>query len=1057
MKQSQWMKSAFAALVLLALLGLIPSPACAEEALQNTGFESYDSATMAPDSWQVLDGNASIYTEQVYDGSASVYTIGGTMTDGVDAPNTSQTGTLVQLVDLSTLSAWGSSNWLTLGLSAYFRLWGATKLYAYVEYLPASYNDKTIAADDPAWSSEDVITVLYTYKSTHARSSKPWYSFNYSDKYMPAVRWVRVRFMLDATYKSNSYFTDGPYYIALDAVSLNIQPYATPEACSAENVIANPGFESVSSGVPSGWHVLSGSMAALSSEDIPPCNGDGYVGCIGGHSVVNDVEDWTITDYPSSPQNGSLVQVVDLSTLSGWADADTVLFNFSVNWLNYCITTSGMSTAVEYLPESYNDSTVAWDDAAWSGDDVQTAFTSTFSTNDNIWQQYKTDQGSMPKVRWVRVRLNVDDGARVYSQPGGTYLGGFDDVCLTAQALTYGEPVKNPSFEEQDDSGNPPKWSRDADDGAPSLMNDGGAYDGGTWLGKYPEDSGATARVYQVIDLADKIPGWTAIDSSTGFTTQLPFIQFTLSAYVKNLGGSRVAVGLEYLPYDYNDTEGVAWNDSIWETRAWTSDGTTFTNSGGEAIDLGALIEDATVSADPTWRQKTYSSWLPGIRWIRLRIELDATASSGTTPLVGVDAISFQAACKAYGPYSGFGYLSGATYPESASAIDKPVPGWVGPEGDGVTGGYSNQSQTNYVNPVFAGFADSVANYNPSGTYIQSGFIMPGCITGQPYTDAGWSSVIVSMGDMHLDMLADYFGPAPSGTYHPGEITTVFNESPITNGPGHDFATFENGFVVGWTSAFIFGELAYVEVSTNGVDFIRMPSHSITPKWPGAYGSFRATGVFGLTGKHVNAYGNSWGTPFDLDWIADDPLVLNGTVDLTNIRYVRQVDVPGGGPTDAAGNVAGLFYDSYGNPIYDAWVTIGSGGADLDAVAVINSSAADDDDDHITNYWDNCSLTANETQFDTDEDGYGNRCDCDINGDLGGDGKVNIADYFVFRAAYGSHGPVLVSADQGADAEYSDASPNWDADADFNGDYYVDSADYTIFKERYGTTSADFH
>ncbi|AKB27733.1 Chitin binding protein [Methanosarcina siciliae T4/M] len=54
--------------------------------------------------------------------------------------------------------------------------------------------------------------------------------------------------------------------------------------------------------------------------------------------------------------------------------------------------------------------------------------------------------------------------------------------------------------------------------------------------------------------------------------------------------------------------------------------------------------------------------------------------------------------------------------------------------------------------------------------------------------------------------------------------------------------------------------------------------------------------------------------------------MLNGSVDLNSINYVRIVDIPGSGD----------FKDSQGNPIYDGWVTWGSGGLDLEAVGVIN-------------------------------------------------------------------------------------------------------------------------
>jgi hypothetical protein len=117
-----------------------------------------------------------------------------------------------------------------------------------------------------------------------------------------------------------------------------------------------------------------------------------------------------------------------------------------------------------------------------------------------------------------------------------------------------------------------------------------------------------------------------------------------------------------------------------------------------------------------------------------------------------------------------------------------------------------------------------------------------------------------------------------------------------------------------------------MEVSTDGVNFARFDSVSLTPGPVGGYGTIDPTDVHNLVGKHVNAYGNSWGTGFDLDDLLDNSLVLAGLVDLNEINYVKIVDIPGSGD----------FIDSLGNPIYDAWVTWGSGGVDLEAVGAIN-------------------------------------------------------------------------------------------------------------------------
>jgi len=81
-----------------------------------------------------------------------------------------------------------------------------------------------------------------------------------------------------------------------------------------------------------------------------------------------------------------------------------------------------------------------------------------------------------------------------------------------------------------------------------------------------------------------------------------------------------------------------------------------------------------------------------------------------------------------------------------------------------------------------------------------------------------------------------------------------------------------------------------------------------------------------LAGKHANAYGDSWGTPFDLSWLAGHPLVSGGQLNLNAVTHVRIVDIPGNGS----------FLDTTGAPIFDAWTTIGSGGFDLEAVGVIS-------------------------------------------------------------------------------------------------------------------------
>jgi hypothetical protein len=151
-----------------------------------------------------------------------------------------------------------------------------------------------------------------------------------------------------------------------------------------------------------------------------------------------------------------------------------------------------------------------------------------------------------------------------------------------------------------------------------------------------------------------------------------------------------------------------------------------------------------------------------------------------------------------------------------------------------------------------------------------------------------------------------------------GRITLTF-DLPFANGPGFDFAVFENGF------ADNFLELALVEVSSNGVDFVRFPAVSLTPTsvQVGSFGALDPTNLDNLAGK----YRGGFGTPFDLDQVAG----LSPAVDVGNIQYVRIVDVVG--TIDPAFGTL----DSLGNLINDPYATaFASGGFDLDGVAVFN-------------------------------------------------------------------------------------------------------------------------
>jgi hypothetical protein len=163
------------------------------------------------------------------------------------------------------------------------------------------------------------------------------------------------------------------------------------------------------------------------------------------------------------------------------------------------------------------------------------------------------------------------------------------------------------------------------------------------------------------------------------------------------------------------------------------------------------------------------------------------------------------------------------------------------------------------------------------------------------------------------------YGPATGNAFdivslgNGGQIVMYFPR-PISDGDGADFAVFENAFSPG------FLELAFVEVSSDGVHFYRFPNRSEGTTTVGPFANtMDPTNLSGLAGKYIKGYG----TPFDLASLAATPLL-----DRQNVRFVRLVDIIGDGTQR----------DTTNQPIYDPTPTTGSGGFDLEAIGVIHQS-----------------------------------------------------------------------------------------------------------------------
>lgn len=155
-----------------------------------------------------------------------------------------------------------------------------------------------------------------------------------------------------------------------------------------------------------------------------------------------------------------------------------------------------------------------------------------------------------------------------------------------------------------------------------------------------------------------------------------------------------------------------------------------------------------------------------------------------------------------------------------------------------------------------------------------------------------------------------------------GSITLTFDKA-IRNGSGTDFAVFENGFGSG---AGVFAELAFVEVSSNGSDFFRLPSISLTQTATqvGAFAVLDPTKIHNLAGQFVAGEGSE----FDLQ----DMIGVSSLLNVNSVTHVRVIDVVGSiDPRYAR-------YDSQGHIVNDPYSTpFVSGGFDLDAVGVVHA------------------------------------------------------------------------------------------------------------------------
>jgi hypothetical protein len=216
------------------------------------------------------------------------------------------------------------------------------------------------------------------------------------------------------------------------------------------------------------------------------------------------------------------------------------------------------------------------------------------------------------------------------------------------------------------------------------------------------------------------------------------------------------------------------------------------------------------------------------------------------------------------------------------------------------------------------GFPGNIAMYKDSAAFVA-------WATGIVLERGPMQIGVDSLGDAWVGNEEEGIGKAGSNGVvclgDGGKATATF-DTPISNGPGYDFAVFENSF----DGQFL--ELAFVEVSSDGVHFVRFPCFSDSDTLPGtgSFGYTQPEKIHNLAGKYPVFYG----TPFDLQELWGTP-----GLDIDRITHVRVVDVIGTMVSDWASK------DVRGRKIADPWPTpFPSGGFDLDAIGVIHSAPA---------------------------------------------------------------------------------------------------------------------
>ncbi|MBL7917885.1 MAG: T9SS type A sorting domain-containing protein, partial [Bacteroidia bacterium] len=186
----------------------------------------------------------------------------------------------------------------------------------------------------------------------------------------------------------------------------------------------------------------------------------------------------------------------------------------------------------------------------------------------------------------------------------------------------------------------------------------------------------------------------------------------------------------------------------------------------------------------------------------------------------------------------------------------------------------------------------------------------------------GWQHIAnTSLGFANVGVDSNGIGKAgenPIVSLGDGGTAVLTFDRPIKNGLGYDFAVFENAF----SDHFL--ELAFVEVSSDGVNYFRFPATS-NVQYTTQIGPYDEMGEPEKINNLAGKYRVNYGTPFDLEELKNKP-----GLNVNAITHIKIIDVVGCVQAPYAS------HDDSFSIINDPYPTdFGNGGFDLDAVGVI--------------------------------------------------------------------------------------------------------------------------